>query len=175
MRKVAFALVHCFQTCLISLACCSMCLILCLLTKIAQNLSNRSKITLKLLAVCETGLHFRATSFGLARNHFCLARNLLVSCEIISVSCEIKLWCRISRELETSSRGLKSVSREVKLLRATWKVSSCEILCQHLPFWSVFAVLRPAHCLFFEFVFVPCLRTILNNDTLRTWGDGNPP
>ena len=121
MRKVAFALVHCFQTCLESLACCSMCLIICFLTKIAQNLSNRSKITLKLLAVCETGLHFRATSFDLARNHICLARKhsvsrktisvsretISVSREIISVSCEIKLWCTISRELETLSRDLQ--------------------------------------------------------------------
>ena len=117
MRKVAFALVHCFQTCLESLAYCSMCLILCFLTKIAQNWS---KNTFKLLSVCETGLHFRATSFGLARKHICLARKHYVSREtispsreIISVSCKIKVWCPISRELETLSRGLKSVSRDV--------------------------------------------------------------
>ena len=91
-----------------------MCLILCLLTKIAKNWSNRSKIALKLLAVCETGLHFRAKSFGLARNHICLARKhsvsretISVSREIISASREIKLWCRILRELETLSRDLQ--------------------------------------------------------------------
>ena len=76
----------------VSLACCSMCLILCLLTKIAKNRSKRSKIALKLLTVCETGLHFRATSFGLARNQICLARKH-------SVSREIKHWCTTSREL----------------------------------------------------------------------------
>ena len=114
MRKVAFSLVHCFQTCLISLACCSMCLVICLLTKIAQNRSNRSKNTLKLLAVCETSLHLRATSFGLARNQICLARKhsvsretISVSREIISVSRKIKHWCTISRELETLSHELQ--------------------------------------------------------------------
>ena len=142
MRKVAFALAHCFQTCLMSLACCSMCLILCLLTKIAlKNLSNRSKITLKLLAVCKTGLHFRATSFGLARKHS-------VSREIISILCEIKLWCQISRELETFSHGLKSVSCEVKLPRAAWKGFSREILCQHYLFLICFSCLRPERYLF---------------------------
>ena len=142
-----------------------MCLILCLLTKIGlKNLSNRSKITLKFLAVCKLVCTF-ARHLLVSREIIAVSReNILsraksysVSRETISLSREIKTLvynlARASNVLarteiylarnQTSSRDLKSVSRE--------------ILCQQFTFWSIFCCLRPERCLFLNLLlFLVC-------------------
>ena len=167
MRKVAFALAHCFQTCLISLACCSTCLVICFLIKIAlKNLSNRSKqsfITAKLLAVCKLVCTFAWHPFDLARNHFCLARNYFCFAQNCFRQYDL---VRISRDLQNSfarnhisgvefrasskhSRASwKTISRGLELLRAACKSFSREILRQHYHFWSILAVCIPNAVLF---------------------------
>ena len=181
MRKVSFALAHCFQTCLPSLACCSTCLIICLLTKIAlKNLSNRSKITLKFLAVYKLVCTF--------------ARQLLVSREIILVSREIIFVSReiilVSTILSESRAGCETSSREIKTLVSNfaraWNSLARPKICLARRLTSSRGLERffarnlvSAYHLFglfllfasrtlspFEFVIVLCLRTVLYNDTL---------
>ena len=187
MRKVAFALAHCFQTCLISLACCSTCLVICLLTEIALKKNsvqiglNSLLITLKLLAVCKLVCTFarnllvsrakslvsRAKSFRSV--WFC--QNFVRSVKLLRA--KLNNWCRVSRELwnflaravKLSRATCKTVSRGLKLLHVACKGFSREILCQHFHFLVCFSYLRPEHSLF-EFVIVPCPWTVLNNDTL---------
>ena len=154
-----------------------MCLMLCLLTKIAKNRSKRSKIALKLLAVCETGLHFRAKSFGLARNHF-LSRaksfwsvryfqNLARSMKHLRA--KLNLWCRISCELETFSRGLKICFARLKTSSRGLERFFAWNLVSAFHFLVCFCCLRPERCLLFNSLLFPICEQSWTNDTLLHW------
>ena len=165
MRKVAFALVHCFQTCLESLACCSMCLILCLFTEIAKN---RSKKHFK-IARC-----LRNWSAPLRDIFWSRAKSYLSRAKPFLYRTKSNSGVQFRASLKRSRAACKSVSRDIKLLRATWNLS-CAKSCVSIHLFGLFLLFASRTLSLFEFVIVPCPRTVLNNDTLRTWGDGRTP
>ena len=137
MRKIAFALAHCFQTWLKLPACCSMCLLsACLLGYWLKLSVNRLEISRCLF----TGLHSRAKTLSVSREITSICMMLSDFCASYETfSHEIKtLVSNFARLVKLSRAACETFSHGTELLHAACQGSSRETVCQHYHFFGLF-------------------------------------